>query len=404
MKREDIVLLSTADWDNPFWTNKQHVAVQLAKRGHRVFYIDSLGLRRPTASTQDIKRVVRRIGKAIRPPRLVRENLWVWSPVVLPFQGRKLIRNINFFLLNNWLLFWLRKLGFKKSIFWTYNPLTSKLLNLNIYEKIVYHCVDEIKAQPGMPVDVLEQAEQELTERSDIVFVTAPKLYETRKVWNANTFYFPNVADYDHFSRALHVSTTIPQDLINIPSPRLGFIGAISGYKVDFQLLRFIAESRPDCSLVLIGKVGEGDPWTDTSLIAGLPNVYLLGPRPYGELPRYLKGFDVALLPNKLNEYTDSMFPMKFFEYLAAGRFIVSVNLPSLRDFKDIAYIAKSADDFLKGIDLALAGEMASLANRLAVARAYTYESRTEKMMKLVEELGDSGLSGKVCTENCYSN
>jgi glycosyltransferase involved in cell wall biosynthesis len=275
----------------------------------------------------------------------------------------------------------------RKDFLWTYNPLTTQVIHYKRFKKVIYHCVDEIKAQPGMPVVLLESAEKELVSRADIVFVTAPKLLETRREWNPNTHYLPNVADYDHFSKALDPATIIPADIEQIPAPRIGFIGAISGYKIDFDLIRFVAQSRPDWSIVLIGKIGEGDPWTDSSTLSGLSNIYLLGPRSYMDLPGYLKAFDVALLPNRLNDYTESMFPMKFFEYLAAGKIVVSVDLLSLQEFKDTVLIAKTPAEFVKQIEAALDGKGLSLEKRLELARAYTYESRTEKMMQLLVTL-----------------
>ena len=387
VRRKDIVLLSTADWDNPFWTNKQHVASELARRGHRVFYIESLGLRRPSASAADVSRILRRLRRAVAMPRAVRENLWVWSPVVLPFQRYGVVRAFNRFLLKSMLAFHLKRLDLRRDILWTYNPLTTRLLSLRTFGQVVYHCVDEIKAQPGMPADVLGPAERELVEMSDIVFTTAPKLAEVRKAWNPNTHDFGNVADFDHFAKAREEATPVPEDLASIPTPRIGFIGAVSSYKVDFPLIRALAQSRPDWSVVLIGKVGEGDPWTDSAALAGLPNLYLLGPRPYAELPRYLKGFEVALLPNTMNEYTESMFPMKFFEYLAAGKPVVSVDLPALRAYHDLAWLAKSPEDFVNGVGEARHGAVAPLEQRLALARQHTYTARTERMMALVDPM-----------------
>jgi glycosyltransferase involved in cell wall biosynthesis len=382
---KDVVLLSTADWDNPFWTNKQHVAVELAKLGYRVLYIDSLGLRRPSASARDMRRIAKRLFKAVRPPRKVRDNLWVWAPIVLPWHGNPYVRRINRALLGGGLRAWLKLLGLKRQWLWTYNPLTTEFFDLRSFPCRIYHCVDEIKAQPGMPVEVLATAEEKLCRQADVIFTTSARLTETRRRWNQNTHYLPNVADYEHFHAALASETEVPADLAAIPGPRLGFVGAISGYKVDFPLVRQIAETHPDWSVVLIGEVGEGDPWTDSSILHGLPNLHLLGPRPYRELPSYLKGFDVALLPNQINEYTDSMFPMKFFEYLAAGRPVVSVGLKALCDFSDVASIAGSPDEFIAALEKNLSGDVPPLDRRLHVAREHTYEARTQRMLTLVD-------------------
>ncbi len=385
MRRDDITLLSTADWDNPFWTNKQHVAVELAKRGHRVLYIDSVGLRRPSVSTQDLRRIGSRLRKIFSPPREVRENIWVWAPAALPLQRYGLVRSFNRQILSKGLRLCRRLLRLSPDVLWTYNPMTTDLISGSEYRTLVYHCVDEIKAQPGMPSRDLERAEQELLSRANVVFTTSRALYESRGRKNPNTHYFPNVADYAHFSLALAASTNVPDDLQTIPRPRIGFVGAISGYKVDFSLVEFLARERPTWQLVLIGKVGEGDPWTDSISLNGLNNIHIMGPRPYSELPCYLKGFDVAVLPCALNEYTTSMFPMKFFEYLAAGLPVVSVNLPALEGYEELAYFAASKHDFLAGLEAALNGHAPALETRLAAARANTYAERTARMMAVVE-------------------
>lgn len=387
VQQRDIILLSTADWDNPFWTNKQHVAVQLAASGYKVFYIDSLGLRHPSASTQDIGRIFKRLYKSAIGPRQVQKNLWVWSPPTIPLQNNPLIRQFNKLLLSTMLKFYMSRRGMKQEILWTYNPLTIHLLNIKDFKKIVYHCVDDIKAQPCMPGNIIKRGEQDLVKQSHLVFTTSQKLTEMQKRWNPNTHYFPNVADFNHFSKARSESTIIPDDLLKIPNPRIGFIGAITDYKMDFNLIRFIAEKRSGWSLVLIGKIGEGDPWTNSNLLQNFPNIHLMGPRSYDELPGYLKGFDVAILPNILNAYTESMFPMKFFEYLASGKPVVSVDLPALREYRNVVHIAQTPQDFITCIDEILKGNTIPLAKRISVARMHTYEIRTHKMLQLVENL-----------------
>ena len=160
--------------------------------------------------------------------------------------------------------------------------------------------------------------------------------------------------------------------------------------KIDFSLLRFIAESHPDWSIVLIGKVGEGDPWTDISLLNGLPNLYLMGPRSYEQLPSYLKGFDVGLLPNLINQYTKAMFPMKFFEYLASGTPVVGVELPALQDFDQLAWFEPTHKRFLQAIEKTLAGDVPDLDARLDAAKKHTYRERTEQMLSLIDHLQNS--------------
>jgi len=381
----NIVLLSTADWDNPFWTNKQHVAVSLASRGFRIFYIDSLGLRKPSASSSDLSRIWKKVKKSFAAPTQVRENIFVWSPIVLPFQKNGVVRAFNKIALSVWLRFWQWRLGFEKAILWTYNPITTQLLNVSRFTKIIYHCVDEIKAQPGMPVELLENSELRLCEKADVVFTTALELYNTRSVLNTNTYYFSNVADYNHFNAAMDEKTPIPDDINKYEKPVVGFIGAISGYKLDFELIRKIANRCPEYDFVFIGKVGEGDPWTSLETLQEVPNIHFLGPRDYKLLPGYLKAFKVAILPNKINQYTDSMFPMKFFEYLAAGRTIVSVDLKSLAEFRDYCYISGNVDEFAENLKCACKNPEKGQKERLHLASKYTYDSRTDKMLKIIQ-------------------
>ena len=382
--KEEILLLSTADWDNPFWTNKQHVALELSRLGYKVLYVDSLGLRSPSVNKSDISRIFRRLLKGFKFPKKINENLWVWSPIVIPFQKYRIIRGFN-----KWTLYLLSKLflylfGFKQPILWTYNPMTLDVFFVRQNIKVVYHCVDEIKAQPGMPRKAIENAEYKLLKRADYVFVTSDELYKTRKKINNKTFFFSNVTDYDHFSKARDDRTIVPKDVISIKKPIIGFIGAVSSYKVDFELLSFIAKSKPDWSIVLIGKVGEGDPETDVSLLIQ-DNIHILGPRPYEDLPAYIKSFDVAMIPVALNEYTHAMFPMKFFEYLAAGKRIVSTDIDSLKNYSDYVFLSTSYNEFIDNVENVLSDENdMSLNKRLAVAEKNTYKTRTKKMLALI--------------------
>ena len=386
--QKDIVLVSTAEWHHPFWTNKQHTAIQLARQGCRVLYIDSLGLRKPSVNSRDLSRIVRRLFRSLRLPEQVHDRIWVCSPLVIPAARWGFIQRFNKLIIYLYLCFSRLYLKFKSPIMWTYNPLTLRLIDPSKYEKLIYHCVDDISAQPGMDSRQILVWERLLCENADLVFVTSKNLLKTRAEWNQSTYYLPNVVDLSYFKLSTDTDCDLtPPDLARIPGPRLLFVGAISGYKVDFGLLRDLALLRPEWSIVLIGTVGEGDPDTDTNLLDDLPNVHFLGPKKYSDLPRYMSQCDVGLLPCLLNQYTINMFPMKFFEYLASGLPVVSTALPSLVDFKSFYDECKSVSEFECKVENILSGRtmLDSLSVRSLLA-SNTYEARTAKMLSIIDE------------------
>jgi glycosyltransferase involved in cell wall biosynthesis len=389
----DILLFSTADWDNPFWTNKQHMAARLADRGYRVLYLDSLGLRRPTLNGRDVARMARRLRQGLGGLRRVGPQIWVCSPLVIPAYGNPVIRRLNRWLLRRRIQRTLGELGFEKPIFWTYNPLTVELVGRFDESMLVYHCVDDLTAVPGTVGTAIAEAEETLVRRSDLIFTTSPRLQETRARWNPdNTYYFPNVADFTHFAQAREPGH-VPDDLTRIPGPRIGFIGAISDYKVDFDLIARVADARRDWQWVLIGLVGEGQPQTSIERLRR-PNIHLLGPRPYGRIPEYLRGFDVAVLPMRQNDYTASMFPMKFFEYLAAGVPVVATDLLSLRLYSDACVIAPTPDAFTRAIAGVLEGRAPDRRRCLELAQQHTWQQRLNQIEGLLTKKWDQKAQG----------
>ena len=379
---EPILLLSTADWDNPFWTNKQHVARELARRGHPVIYVESLGLRRPGAGKRDLARLWRRLLRGLRPARLVKPGVWVASPLVLPLHGWSGMDVFNRALLRLCIDAACRRAGVKPRLLWTYSPLTLRLLPPTRETFVVYHAVDDIASQPGMPKTLIEAAERNLVRRADQVFATSPLLTERHGAINPQTAFFPNVVDYDHFAAA---RTEPPSaDLAALPSPRIGFVGAIAAYKLDLPLLVAVARLRPSYSFVLIGQLGKGDPGTEISPLAAEPNIHLVGPRSYAELPACLAAFGAAILPCPITPYTRAMFPMKLFEYIAGGLPVVATRLPAISAFAHLVHTADDSPSFAAAIDDALAGRGATREERQAAAKAQTWKIRTDAMLKII--------------------
>ena len=388
----DFVVLATADWDHPLWTNKQHVAVALADLGHRVLYVDSLGVRGPRVDRSDMGRILRRLRRGLRLPRKVRSGVWVVSPLVLPGQSRGLQGRFNRWSLNFSLFLADCVLDLRRPLLWTFNPQTLAYLGLkrfHAFQAAVYFCVDRIQAQPGMPVQQLEDAERDLCAQASALFTTSPKLLAALGPLNAGSHGFGNVADADHFGQALTPAIQRPDDWPQTNGPVLVFIGAIDSYKLDLSMLEVLMERTPYWTYLLIGPVGEADPSTDVSSWRRFENVHLLGTRDYSALPAYLAYADVALLPLQLNEYTRHMYPMKFFEYLAAGRPVVATAIPSLQDQSDVALLCPpDAVSFEAAIRCALAGEGPTLEQRLRRAGLQTYRTRTEAMLDCLDRHG----------------
>ena len=389
----DFVVLATADWDHPLWTNKQHTALTLVAAGHRVLYVESLGIRPPRARASDCTRIVRRLRRMLQFPRQRRDRLWVWSPPVLPGGHSGSVLRLNRWLLQGGLKIVCWRLGFNDPILWTYNPLTSRYLDPEWFACSIYHCVDRIQDQPGMPVALIEASEQSLSKAVDVVFVTSPQLLVSHKRWNPNTLLFGNVADHTHFSRARLGDTAgplrCPERLKGTDRPRLVFMGAIDSYKLDLGLLLQLAQRNPVWRFVLLGPIGECDPSTDVSGLSACPNVELVGPVAYGELPRWLAHGDLALLPLRLNGYTRHMFPMKFFEYLSSGLPVVATEIPALEAHSDVAWLCPPAiEPFERAIQAALAGAGPSLDQRLERAATQTYQVRTDSMLAYLKRVG----------------
>lgn len=383
---KDCVLFATADWDTPYWTNKQHTARHLAKQGYRVLYIESIGLRAPTLSGRDLRRIWQRLKNGLRQPKQVEPHLWVMSPIVIPFKHHwALTRAINQGLITWRIKRFIERYGFQVPLVWTYHPFVLDTIVGLKHGAVVYHCVDDLSAVPGIDQAAFNKEEQRLLGQCQAVFVTSEALKDKCLPQNANTYYFPNVVDAEHFGRAYDIGP-LPVDLVCIPSPRIGYVGALSDFKVDFKLIHDIAKARPDWSWVMIGDEREGQHSVGVAHLRELPNVYFLGHKPYEQLPNYLRGVDVGTLPTLLNEYTKSMFPMKYFEYLAAGVRVVSTPLEFTKQHQAGLEVAVNSQNFTEKIIRQL--ELGDIAREDATEMVgeNTWTSRLRRSLEILEK------------------
>jgi glycosyltransferase involved in cell wall biosynthesis len=380
----DVLLFSTADLDHPFWTNKQHMALLFAKRGYRVAYVDSLGLRRPAVSARDLRRIGRRLLRALPFPRRAWPNVWRISPLVLPLHSSRAARACNAVLLRALIAWHLRLLGMERPLIWTYNPVIADLCASLPHAGIVYHCVDDLRAAPRVDPAPVRDGEEKLGRIADLCFATSPLLRDRMRALFSRVIFEPNVCDPSFFGTAREPLPE-PPELRGVPRPRLLFVGALSAYKVDFALVRALAGRMPGVHWLLIGPVGEGEPGSEPP--PDLPNVRILGPRAYGRLPYFMAHADAAVLPAPRNAYTDAMFPMKFFEFLAAGLPLVGTRLPALAGFEHLYFPAETEEEFHAALRGVLNGERRDAGTIAEACRVHSWEARFARMEAALHSL-----------------
>jgi UDP-galactopyranose mutase len=231
-------------------------------------------------------------------------------------------------------------------VLWYYTPMALPFTEHLRPVATVYDCMDELSAFAGAAAG-LQEAERRLLARADLVLTGGHSLYLAKKELHHNVHEFPSGVDVQHFATA-RLPVAEPEDQRSIPGPRIGFFGVLDE-RLDCELLAETATRTPGWQYILIGPVAKIDP----STLPRRPNLHYLGPKAYADLPRYIAGWDVAMMPFARNEATRFISPTKTPEYLAAGKPVVSTAIPDVvRGFGDqqLARIANTADDFVEAI------------------------------------------------------
>ena len=251
---------------------------------------------------------------------------------------------------------------------WLYTPMALPLARRLDPVLVAYDCMDELAMFLGAPPELL-QREAELMEVADVVFTGGPSLYRAKLGRHPNVHCFASSVDAAHFGRALPAErggdAVEPADQRDLPGPRLGYYGVIDE-RLDLPLVAALAEAHPEWQIVLVGPVVKIDP-------AGLPrgaNIHYTGQRSYDELPAYLAGWDVCLLPFARNDSTRFISPTKTLEYMAAERPIVSTPITDVAEpYGEIVYLGDTPEGFIRACERALAADGEERARRAALMR-----------------------------------
>ncbi len=347
LRGRDIVCFSH-DWTgDPL--SKTHLMRVLSKE-NRILWVNSIANRKPTASSKDVGRILRKLKSFTESMAEKEPNIFVLSPLSVPAYGSSFVRKFNERLLVSQVKGAMKKLGFEEPVNMVFNPAAGLVAGKIGEKELIYYCVDDYTAFTGAAKG-LRGIEEDLFRRSDLVIVSAKKLLKDKVKFNANTHIIRHGTDWNHFRTALYTDTPVPEEIGDLPQPIIGFHGLLADW-VDFELIKKVAEHFSTGSVVLIGK-STVDAEEKIKVLDGVPNVHLLGRKPYEQLPAYCKGFDVALNPFVLNELTLAANPLKVREYLAAGLITVSTDIPEVHQLKD-CLVGTDHADFIDKIEAAL--------------------------------------------------
>lgn len=294
----------------------------------------------------------------------------------------------------------LEEQGIEKYVAWYYTPMMLGWSEHLSPLAVVYDCMDELSAFKNAPAE-LRNKEAELFALADLVFTGGRSLYEAKREQHASVYCFPSSIDARHFARASNVESD-PDDQKNIPHPRVGFCGVIDE-RTDIELLRSIAELRPNIQFVMLGPVVKIDP----NDLPKLDNIHYLGAKSYDDLPDYIGGWDVAMMPFALNDSTKFISPTKTPEYLAAGRPVVSTAIRDVvRPYGEsgLVRIAATAGEFVAAIDQALIEDLAEHRRKSAeFLETMSWDKTYEAMSELIDGAVKPGRNTERGTRNAES-
>ncbi|MEM9693740.1 MAG: glycosyltransferase [Myxococcota bacterium] len=363
-------------------TCNHHVLQTLARQGHRVLWLNSIATRNPdVGSARDLKKIVRKLELFLQGPQRHGDNLWVFTPIVLPFPHQSWATDVNRRILQATIWALRRRIGMRQFQLWTFIPNLADYVGHLGESAVVYYVTDEWSLFSYVDTERTLAAEARLCQRADIIFAVCHELQERKRRFNPHTFLSPHGVDHDLFARALDPSLALPPDLASIPGPRIGFYGTLHDW-IDQPILEAIATRHPDWSLILIGPRH-----VDMPGLAGRDNVYFLGPKPKDELPAYCKGFEVGIIPYRDEERMKFVNPLKLREYFSAGLPVVSTSVPEVVRFGDRVAIADTPEDFVAQIEALL--ERDDDAQRRARSEAMRTETWDHKVKRLVRYVGD---------------
>jgi glycosyltransferase involved in cell wall biosynthesis len=377
LEGESIVCFAGEDW----WYHHPHSKNHLLKRyarGNKVLFVNSITMGLPSMTNPDFFLKIRRKLKSYtRWLRKVPEGLWVMTPINMPLYGWRVGRWLNRILLVSQLRLAMLLLRMSRPILWVAIPTAAEVAGRLGEKLLLYQVSDKYDANEdsALSVKVIREYDRQLRDAADVVMYSGRKLFQ--EATENHRFFLEQAVDFSHFS---DLTVEPAAELEDIPRPILGYFGAMD-YVMDTQLIAEVARLRPGWHWVLLG--------LKSNLVRiSAPNIHFLGSKPYSSLPRYIRRFDVCVLPWRANNpFTSYGSAIKVREYLATGKPVVIAPLyeyletPGLRFFR-------GTQEFIEQVETALEKDTLALAaQRQAVVRNGTWDERARQLATLINSL-----------------
>tara|TARA_Y100001970_G_scaffold281852_1_gene393492 strand:- start:30634 stop:31806 length:1173 start_codon:yes stop_codon:yes gene_type:complete len=384
---DSIIIIYGPPWDQAAKLSKHHFA-SFWSQNKKVLYIEAPS---NPLSFFTRKKEAKLLWKRYRSgPQKISNNLWITTFFyIFPFRGSqfffgaKWINTINQFLIKRRLKKQIELLGMKNPTLIIGSAHILPIIDKIKSSKIIYHCSDDYTLVPSFPKK-FKEIEESLIKKCDLVITTADELMIAKRHLNSNIVSIPNGADIEHFNKTQDIHTIISSEITKFSNPVIGYIGTIFRW-INQEWIEFAANSHRELSFVFVGPVT-----TDISRLSKIKNIHFIGPKPYNNLPKYLKGFSVATIPFSVDGVTLKASPIKFYEYLASGIPIVSTDLPDLNPFRNHVKLVNSKEEFSFAIKESLQDKDQNKKIRMDLSKNYSWKSRFNELENHIKKINDN--------------
>ena len=387
LANRSIICFGGEDWWYHHPHSKNHLMRRFARAGNKVIFVNSISMGLASLGHADLlPRVTRKLRSYAKLARTTDEGITVVSPAVVPFFGNKVTRAANRQLLRAQIGTLARNRKLKKPILWIAIPTAAEMIGQLNESLVIYHVSDKYDANTmdhAIDPASVQRLHNAGIEGADLIFYSSKKLFAEADRSCDRSYLLEQAVDFDHWSQVGSGNLEVADAVRRIPSPRLGYFGAIEPWLIDQELIKRAARERPEWQWIFIGNKSRGVE------VEALPNTHFLPPVPYEELPRYAAGFDVCVLPwETAHSFTSYGSAIKVREYLAIGKPVVISPLPEYEAMSDVLRIARSHDDWFRLIEEALQDKHPERARaRQAAVAGGTWDVRAEWVSSLIENV-----------------